>query len=89
MLDLKNPPIGEIESFYKFVYERRKADNIFRNHFEDVQKSLGNENDKAILETIKEELKRSNSTVYESFNDLDVAYLRAAVSSLEHANNSA
>ena len=77
-LDRKFVPYGEIESFYKYVYERRKAENLFKSHEKEIDSELL-KLDKENFSRLKEELTKSNTTLYEASQDLDELYLIAAI----------
>jgi hypothetical protein len=77
-LDKKFVPYGELENFYKYVYERRKAEAIFKNDENKVEKELSRLN-KDDYEKLKNVLIKSNRTLYEVSQDLDEMYLRAAI----------
>ena len=76
-------PYSEIENFYKYVYERRKAETCYKNEKEEVQNQLNQFNSNELNE-LKGELERTNRTLYEVGQNIDEMYLDAAINS---ANN--
>ena len=78
--DKKFVPYGEIENFYNYVYERRKAESLFKNEGKAVDEEL-NLLDKKNYDQIKRELVRTNKTLYEVAQELDELYLQAAIKS--------
>jgi hypothetical protein len=77
LVDRKFVPYGELESFYKYVDEKRKAQHVFKKN-EEVAKSLQNYDSK-IFEQVKGELEKTNKTIYDVVADLDELYLKAAL----------
>lgn len=78
--DRKYVPYGELENFYNYVYERRKAEGLFKlNHkkFEDQFSQM----DQELIKIIKSELLATNKTLYEVSHELDETYLQAAIKS--------
>ena len=76
-MDKRFVPYGEIENFYKYLYETRKSNVLYSVDKNDVSNQLAAV-DKDCFEKIKSELVRSNRTLYEVVQDLDEIYLRAA-----------
>ncbi len=81
--DKKFVPYGEIENFYNYVYERRKAESLFKNEGKAIEEEL-NLLDKTNYNKIKSELVRSNKTLYEAAHELDELYLQAAIRNDSH-----
>lgn len=79
-MDHKYVPYGELENFYKYAYERRKASSLYKTDNSDIEKEL-EFIDKEAYNKIKEELKNSNKTLYEVASDFNEIYLQAAVNS--------
>lgn len=78
-MDKKYVPYAQIESFYKYVYERRKANyNYIENHNE-IRTKLNNNNftDEKI-DALGDQLKYHNITVYEAAHRLYEKYLEHA-----------
>lgn len=78
-MDKRYVPFTEIENFYKFLYEKRKADVLYKINNGDILNQIES-SDKSCFEKIKKELEKSNRTLYEVSQDLDEMYLRAAAS---------
>ena len=86
-MDRKFVPYGELESFYKYVYERRKAENLFKIHEKEIDSELV-KMDKDNFYKLKDEMTRTNSTLYEVLQDLDELYLVAAIEdNTKHTQN--
>jgi hypothetical protein len=81
--DRRFVPYSEIENFYKYVYERRKAETYYKNEKEEVQNLL-NQFNSIELNDLKNELERTNRTLYEVRQNIDEMYLGAAINK---ANN--
>ncbi len=79
-MDRKFVPYGELENFYSYVYERRKAESQFKSHDKEVEAELA-QLDKDNFAKLKSELIRSNKTVYEVAQEVDELYLQAAIKS--------
>ena len=77
-LDKKFVPYGEIEKFYKYVYERRKAETNCKNDDSQIEKELS-KMDNNNYDMLKNLLVKSNRTLYEVSQDLDEMFLRAAI----------
>jgi hypothetical protein len=75
--DYQFEPYGEIESFYKYVDEKRRAQHVFKKNHE-VTDTLKNYNPE-LFEKVKSDLEKSNKTVYDVVADLDEMYLKAAL----------
>ena len=75
-MDKKFVPYTEIENLYKFVYERRKANSLYKSHHSAVQKELEGF-DKGLYAQVEESLKKSNKTLYEASNGLNALYINA------------
>jgi hypothetical protein len=75
--DLRNKDYAEIENFYKYVDERRKGEYLEKIYSNNISKSL-NSSDNSLLIEFKDDLLKSNKTVYDITNDLDALYLKAA-----------
>lgn len=80
--DNKFVPYSEIENFYKYVYERRKAETYYKVHNKGLEEDL-NKIDSNSYNQIKNELLKANSTLYEAVQDLDESYLLAAINSVD------
>jgi hypothetical protein len=75
--DRKFVPYAELENFYSYVYERRKAESLYKQGLDEEFAKLDKEN----YEKIKNELVRDNKTLYEVSQELDELYLQAAIKS--------
>jgi hypothetical protein len=82
-MDKKFVPYGELENFYKFVYEKRKAEAEFKHEDKEVSSELS-KLDKETYLKMKDELLSSNKTLYDVVQDLDEMYLKAAIQSDKH-----
>jgi len=76
-------PFAELENFYKYVYERRKAETFYKTEKDEINKHL-NQLNSCELNSLRSELERTNRTLYEVVQNLDEMYLDAA---LNNANN--
>lgn len=74
--DRRYRPFGEIESFYKYVEQKRKAEAYYRIN-QSVNTEL-KEFNKNGFQTLKTDLENSNKTVYDVVADLDEMYLKNA-----------
>ncbi len=74
------PPYAELENFYKYVYERRKAETFYKEEKEQMENQLKEFNSPE-LDNLKTELERTNRTLYEVVQNIDVMYLDAAINS--------
>jgi hypothetical protein len=79
-MDRKFVPYTEIENFYKYVWEKRKAEAFYKIEKESIDKEFFHL-DKEHFDNLKIELERSNRTIYEVSHDLDEMYLEAAINS--------
>lgn len=77
--DYKFAPIEEIDNFYKYVIQRRSANNLYNENKKVTDEFAKAENYKVI----ERELTRSNKTLLEAVASLDRAYLDAALSEVE------
>ncbi len=77
-MDCKFVPYGELENFYKYVYETRKADALFKSYEKEITNQLSKLDQENYLK-LKDELLRNNATLYEVGQDLDEHYLTAAI----------
>lgn len=77
LTDMNFIPYGELESFYKYVDEKRKAQHFFKKN-EEVAQSLQNYDNK-YFEQVKGDLEKTNKTIYDVVADLDELYLMAAL----------
>ena len=75
--DRNNVPFTEIENFYKYVDERRKAEFIFKKNKE-VTDNIKNYNPD-IFERLKKDLEITNKTLWDVIADTDEMYLTAAL----------
>lgn len=82
-LDKQFVPYGELENFYKFVYEKRKSEAMYKNDDHSIEKEL-EKLDKDDFDKLKNILVNSNRTLYEISHDLDEMYLKAAIQSNSH-----
>ena len=82
-MNTKYVPYGEIESFYNYLYEKRKADSQFKLSENEVDSALSSL-DKATYSKVKNELIDSNKTLYEAVQELDEVYLQAAIRGDSH-----
>jgi hypothetical protein len=82
-MDKKFVPYAEIENFYNYVYERRKAENLYKSNEKEIEGELS-AFDQENYSKLKAELIRSNRTIYEVAQDLDEMYLQAAIKSEKH-----
>lgn len=76
--DYKFQSIEELESFYNYVSERREANRLYSDNKYKIDgfKSLNINN----FSLIKKELENSNKSLEEAYYDLQVAYLKNAIS---------
>jgi hypothetical protein len=81
--DKKFVPYGELENFYSYIYERRKAEALYKHEQKALDAELS-KMDKENYEKIKNELVRDNKTLYEVSQELDELYLQAAIKSDSH-----
>ena len=82
-MDRKYAPYGELESFYNYLYERRKAEAQFKLAEKEIDGELA-KLDKENYSKIKSELIQTNKTLYEVGQELDELYLQAAIKSDTH-----
>ena len=75
-MDRKYVPYSQIESFYKYVYERRKADFNFKQNQQEILEKLNQNNPHELISSLQNHLKSSNMTVYEAANDIYLSYLK-------------
>lgn len=80
-MDQKYVPYTELENFYKYVNERRMAEALYKGDDNSIEKELS-ALDKETYESIKNELLRTNRTIWEVQSDLNRMYLHAAKSEL-------
>lgn len=80
------PPYAELENFYKYVYERRKAETFYKDEKEQIENSL-NKISSPELKSLKSELERTNRTLYEVVQNVDEIYLDAAINSANDGEN--
>lgn len=76
------PPYSELENFYKYVYERRKAESFYKTEKEQMENSWKEINTQE-LNDLKAELERTNRTLYEVVQNVDEMYLDAAINSVK------
>jgi len=76
-MDAKYTPYTEVENLYKFIYERRKANNMYKKNHTAVTKELESL-DKLMFTRVQDELIKSNKTIYEASNELNNSYLNSA-----------
>ena len=74
-MDRKYVPYVQIESFYKYVYERRKANYNFNNNQMDITTSLHQIHSPESISALRDDLKAANLTVYEAVNNIYHCYL--------------
>jgi hypothetical protein len=79
-MDRKFVPYAEIENFYNYVYERRKAESLHKNYEKEIEGELS-AFDQENYSKLKAELIKNNRTIYEVAQDLDEMYLQAAIRS--------
>lgn len=77
-MDKKYVPYAQIESFYKYVYERRKADHNYLSNQQRINEAISKDVSSETLSALTEELKLSNLTVYEAANGIYNSYLDQA-----------
>lgn len=77
-MDKKYVPYAQIESFYKYVYERRKANYNFTQNQNEIEVSLKNNYSEDKLEDLRLQLRYSNLTVYEAADRIYRNYLEIA-----------
>ena len=75
-MDKKYVPYAQIESFYKYVYERRKADFNFKQNEKEILEKLNQNNSPELISSLQTNLKSANLTVYEAANDIYLSYLK-------------
>jgi hypothetical protein len=83
ILDRKSVPYSEFENFYKFVYEKRKANVIYNKNHEQFENEV---TDKETYEKLKKILINTNKTIYEVNQEINEAYLNAAISQYKAEN---
>lgn len=76
-MDRRFVPYAELENFYKYLYERRKSNELYKSDGDNVSKQLAAVDNESFTR-IKNELLRSNRTLYEVVQDLDEMYLKGA-----------
>jgi len=81
-MDQKYVPYAQIESFYKYVYERRKANHTFLQNQNEVRETLSKSFSEETLNTLSDHLKASNLTVYDAANNIYSQYLQSAQKSV-------
>jgi hypothetical protein len=74
-MDRKFVPYAQIESFYKYVYERRKADYYFNHNNSEITAILHKNHTPESISALTNELKTANLTVYEAANSIFQSYL--------------
>jgi hypothetical protein len=75
-MDRKYVPYAQIESFYKYVYERRKANHNFIQNQNEIRTNLLNNNfSDEKIEALGHQLKYHNLTVYEAAHNIYEKYL--------------
>jgi hypothetical protein len=73
-------PYSELENFYKYIYERRKAETFYSTEKAEMEKQLNQFNSDE-LNDLRTELERTNRTLYELVQNVDEMYLDAAINS--------
>ena len=74
-MDQKYAPYAQIESFYKYVYERRKADYNFSQNQQEINDALNKAFPTETISALRDELKSANLTVYEAANNVYQSYV--------------
>ncbi len=77
LTDKNNVPFTEIENFYKYIDERRKAEFIYKKN-QEVTNDIKKYNPD-IFEQVKKDLEITNKTVWDVIADTDEMYLAAAM----------
>ena len=75
--DKKNVPLDEIENFYKYALEVRKTKAFYENSKQAVIEALAKENNQYV-EAIREDLSKSNKTLFEVVSRIDSELLQLA-----------
>jgi hypothetical protein len=75
-LDKKYVPYTEIENLFKFTYERRKANSLFKSHHTKIVKELESV-DKTVYHQLQADLTKANKTLYEASNALNSLYINS------------
>jgi hypothetical protein len=75
-MDNRFVPYTEIENLYKYVYERRKANSLYKTHHAKIQNELMSV-DKHLYNQIQGDLTKSNKTLYEASNGLNSLYINS------------
>lgn len=73
--DMKNVPYDEIENFYKYSLEIKKTKAYYEVSKKTVNDELANI-DKDFMEKIKEDLNKTNKTLFEVMSGLDNEMLK-------------
>jgi hypothetical protein len=75
-MDMKYVPYAQIETFYKYVYERRKANYNFNQNQNEIRTNLLNNNfSDEKIDALSYQLKYHNTTVYEAAHNIYEKYL--------------
>lgn len=75
--DKKNVPLDEIENFYKYALEVKKTKAFYESSRRAVAEALNNENSQYV-ESIKDDLNKSNTTLFEVVSGIDAELLKLA-----------